>query len=321
MSLQNDIERLYERQTAEWQLAHDNYELLKQAPKRSVRTLWQLGRLQVAFNPTRKKSATANVSPAAIKRRKCFLCAENQPKEQEGIAWTARSGNNYRIQVNPYPITDRHFTITDTEHRPQLIAGRLNDMHELAELLPGYAILYNGPRCGASAPDHFHFQAVPAASLPLTGCYLSGRWLEKVNNNNEVYFITQGRLWCPNISMLVRNGDDADRYGGMLLECLPLKRYDIEPKVSIVCWKEHTMKHSVVTFLPRECHRPPNYGTGRGRYLVSPGVIDLAGLVTTVTDEDYRRLQWNTISALLQSVAYDSLYFDALIEHITKLKL
>ena len=321
MSLQNDIENLFERQMAEWPLASENYGLIRQAPKRSVRILWQLGRLQVAFNPTRKKSTTANVSPSAIKRRKCFLCGANQPAEQEGLRWTSRSGNNYRIQVNPYPITDRHFTIADTEHRPQLIAGRLNDMHELAELLPDYAILYNGPRCGASAPDHFHFQAVPAASLPLTGCYFTGDMLNKLKSDKDVYLISQNRLWCPNISIVIRDGNSADHYGTKVLNCLPLKRYDHEPKFNIVCWKEKTQNLPFITILPRKCHRPPNFGTGKGLYLVSPGVIDMAGLVTTVNEEDYRRLQWDTVETILRSVAYDSLLFDNIIEQIKRLKL
>lgn len=131
----------------------------------------------VQYNPERVRSATAFVDRSAVVARPCFLCQNNLPVEQLGISVL----NRYRLLCNPYPIAPYHFTIAERQHCPQQIAGRIDHLLALSELLPRYAVFYNGAHCGASAPDHFHFQALPATFLPLCGrnwqkCMPLGEW-------------------------------------------------------------------------------------------------------------------------------------------------
>ncbi|MDE5661767.1 MAG: DUF4922 domain-containing protein, partial [Muribaculaceae bacterium] len=151
--LSDTVNTFIAQQVAEWPQAAGNYDALKGVEVKEIALPgWTI---KVQFNPARMVSSAAKVDAASLKARKCFLCAENRPDVQRGIDWE----ENYTILVNPFPIFPRHLTIPDKRHTDQLIAGRAADMMRLATALEGYTVFYNGPRCGASAPDHMHFQA------------------------------------------------------------------------------------------------------------------------------------------------------------------
>ena len=161
MNYSDETDSLISRQLLNWPLVARNYAALEHV---STRTLAVGGsRVVLQFNPERIRSSAASVDVASLKARKCFLCSENQPREQEMIDWHGL----YKIQVNPYPIFPRHLTIACLRHTPQLIAGRIGHMLRLAADLPKFVLFYNGPRCGASAPDHMHFQAGNKGFMPL----------------------------------------------------------------------------------------------------------------------------------------------------------
>jgi ATP adenylyltransferase/5',5'''-P-1,P-4-tetraphosphate phosphorylase II len=156
-----EAKKLLQSQLKDWELARTNYEALKNVKTREFR--FDGFTIRVQFNPARIRSSAAKVDAKSIQERKCFLCPDNLPKEQEGIPFD----NAYQALVNPFPIFPEHFTIPTYEHTCQRILNRYEDMLGLAESLDRYTIFYNGPECGASAPDHAHFQAGIKGFLPI----------------------------------------------------------------------------------------------------------------------------------------------------------
>lgn len=122
--------------------------------------------VRVQCNPARVVSSAAKVDAAAIAARPCFLCAHNRPSEQMAVAC-----GDWEVLVNPFPIFPQHFTLAHKQHQPQEIVAHIADFLDFARRLPDFVVFYNGPRCGASAPDHLHFQAGTKAFLPLIGDY------------------------------------------------------------------------------------------------------------------------------------------------------
>src|ERR1051326_569567 len=146
------VERLFEHQIATWPMLARGVASLKDARTRAVEVNGY--RVQIRHLPHRISSTTAAVDRESVARRPCFLCAASLPPEEQGLVFNS----DYTIYCNPFPILDNHMTIVHREHRPQRIAGQIDNLIALADALPGYFVIYNGPQCGASAPDHMHFQ-------------------------------------------------------------------------------------------------------------------------------------------------------------------
>ena len=159
------IEKFINDQLSRWHVACDNFRALKDVRTRSL----SVGGLEIKaqFNPSRIVSTAADVTDAGLKARKCFLCRENRPAEQISLKFEGRKSKKYDILVNPYPILHNHLVIASDRHTDQSIWKRYVDMLDLAVALGNYTVFYNGPRCGASAPDHFHFQAARRGQMPL----------------------------------------------------------------------------------------------------------------------------------------------------------
>ena len=173
------IEEFIAAQCAEWPLAGRNFEALKGVEVRYVELPDR--HIKVQFNPARIVSSGAKVDARSLAERPCFLCDANRPSEQRGIEW---GDGRYTILVNPFPIFPRHLTIPAAEHTPQRITGRVADMLRLASELEGYTVFYNGPRCGASAPDHMHFQAGNSDFLTISES-LDGACLRPVASDGD----------------------------------------------------------------------------------------------------------------------------------------
>jgi Domain of unknown function (DUF4922) len=290
------IEELFHRQVRQWPQLAAGIDGVARARTRQIRINWF--EIFVRHIPHRISSTTAQVDQHNIAKRPCFLCKENLPREEEGIQF----GRDFTIYCNPFPIVDRHLTIAHNEHRPQRIADHLERMLELAEALPGYFIIYNGPECGASAPDHMHFQAGSRRLFPIE---------KETSGMNGIKVPGYGR------NVLLLRGTDrfflADRINyaiGSIAEATGKRE---EPMVNIAVFYE---SGEWVTYLfPRGKHRPEAFHTGE--LTVSPGSIDLCGIFVAPLERDFERITGDMIVSVLREVTLPDRYFQQV---VTKLE-
>jgi hypothetical protein len=283
-----EIEALFERQTRAWPLLAQGVEGLAHARTRSVRIDWY--DIYVRHIPHRMASTTAPVDRESIAKRRCFLCAENLPAEEEGL----RFDDNFTIYCNPFPILDRHLTIAHRDHRLQRIAGQFGSMLDLAAHLPGYFVIYNGPECGASAPDHLHFQAGSRRLFPI-GHDTADRTGITIPNYGRNVFLLRGRDRYALIDRMDRAID--------LLADVTGKRP--EPLINIAVF--HESGEWFTCLFPRGKHRPQVFHTGE--LTVSPASIDLCGIFVVPLAHDFERITGDAIAAIFREVTLpDSLF-------------
>ena len=287
----------FESQLAEWEFARRNFEALRRI---ETKTFDLDGfSIRVQFNPARIVSSAAKVDAASVVARKCFLCSENQPPEQRGLRW----GDGYRVLVNPYPIFARHFTIPAAEHVPQSIADRYGDMLALARCFDREVVFYNGPRCGASAPDHAHFQAVGKGAMPLEaeiGRFATEKVLEA--SGAAAYAIRDYLRG----GFVIRSADASAAAAcfGKLYEALEVLPADAEPMMNVLTWYDSDGWTSCV--FPRTKHRPACfYGEGATDLLISPASVDLAGVMIVPHKDDFVKITAENIRAIFNEVCID----------------
>ena len=257
---------------------------------RELRIGSRLVRLQ--FNPGRAVSTTAKVDAATIQQRPCFLCPENLPPEEKGLAFR----RHWVILANPAPILPRHFVVAHREHRPQRVRDGLSALLAFAETTQGsLTVFYNGPACGASAPDHLHLQAVQAGLLPeeLAAWAVAAAGVEPVGG----WLVDRPRLqaWVappPGPAVLCFHGEVA-AVDWALRACLDAQGMVMgepdEPRVNLLATARQGRVLALV--FPRAAHRPACYGAPEPqRRLVSPGAIDMAGVIVTVREQDFEDL-------------------------------
>lgn len=247
--------------------------------------------------PHRVASTTAKVDAAAIAERPCFLCAKSRPPEQRGLPW----GDEYVFLANPFPIVGRHLTVVHRDHVPQRLDRELPALLDLAAELPGSFTLYNGPRCGASAPDHLHLQAGDRAALPIvseaaacTGPALQARGARALLFRGE-----RGRVL-----------DAAHRALEALAAVVP---QEPEPWCNVAAWHEPQAGFSLVLF-PRAKHRPDAFH--RGERTVSPASIDMSGLLVTPLRKDFDALTGEEIAAIYDEVSLPDEAFRAVVSRL-----
>lgn len=272
-----DIDSFFSRQLARWLMAEANFAALANV---LIREVEGCDGFKVQFNPARIVSTGANVSKDAIKARKCFLCEANRPPEQIGIDF-----GEYTILVNPFPIFPGHLTIPSKTHTPQRISGRVGDMLQLAAELPGYTIFYNGAKCGASAPDHIHFQAVPSKHLPIWNT-VKDSGLTTVIGGQKAYVIKYADI------------AEAEKEMTAYLASLPADEDCAEPMINVLC------KEGTLVVIPRKRHRPSDYGSEVGQILLSPASIDLAGVLITPLRRDFDNMDAATVKRVLSEVSF-----------------
>ena len=289
------------RQLARWDETRHRYAALKDVQQRA------LGNgLILQHNPDRIRSTGAKMDSASVSARPCFLCAAHRPKEQTHMPCFG----TYELLVNPYPILPEHFTLAHRDHCPQRIEGRLADMLGMARSLAGYLLFYNGPRSGASAPDHMHFQAGSLGYVPLEihlDRWLSPRPFYTLYNNVLSLHRLEG-YFCPGLVAFLADGDEADRSRAVAmcaswLRLLPRHDGDDEPGMNLLAWYESEKARTVLVVLPRGKHRPACYGDGTGgTHTVSPGALDMGGLLITPRREDFDGLTADEAAAILHEV-------------------
>lgn len=281
-------------QIAEWPMAAGNFEALKGVKVKEVALPgWTV---KVQFNPARIVSSAAKVDAKSLKERKCFLCAQNRPDVQRGISW----GDKYTILINPFPIFPRHLTIPDDGHVDQLIEGRIADMMRLAQQLDEYTVFYNGPRCGASAPDHMHFQAGNSDFLTL-GEALEAAELKTVATDGDSVLALVDTL---PLNVFVIDADTPEagqRLFSRLYAAIPVPEGEREPMMNLLCYATAAGVRLVV--IPRKRHRPSFYGTeGEGTMLLSPASVDMGGVFITPLEKDFNALDADKICQVLDEL-------------------
>ena len=307
-------ESFLESQLAKWQTARTNHEALD---KIETRTFEVNGNdITVQFNPARAVSTCAKVDKASIEARPCFLCSENKPKGQDEIIISL--DEPFSLRVNPYPILHGHLTISSLKHQDQILAdkaerqlpGRLVNWLE-KHFASGYALFYNGAKCGASAPDHFHFQAARQNDIPfirqwnrLLSTAVCTKELKMGNGSTcRSYQITN--YICPLQAFVTEHSmTTSPELIEEYLQTLPVHDGESEPRYNLFAWNDPARGFTVV-YLPREKHRPACYtATGKGQLLVSPGALDMAGLLVTPRKEDFDKITEQDILQIYNEVAY-----------------
>ena len=284
MTIQNQVNELFDQQLSVWEMARNNFEGLKTVQIRQFD--FDGFAVKVQFNPARMVSSGAKVDAKTIAERKCFLCATNRPEVQRGIEW-----RDYDILINPFPIFTRHLTIPRREHVDQRLVPYISDMFDLARELTDFVVFYNGPKCGASAPDHMHFQAGNADFLPLVADYFN---LKQAGKTELVETIDASETYLMKdylrVVYCVESADaDALKSAFMKLYNSWVKEEGVEPMMNVVCLYRDGKWYLFV--IPRGAFRPWQYtAEGDQQLLVSPATVEVSGLFITPVKEHFERI-------------------------------
>lgn len=296
-----ELNKFIKDQLSVWQLASSNFRALKTAPSCEVDVFGLKCRIQ--YNPRRVISSTADTSPAAIASRKCFLCADNRPKEQFHLGFEGRKGRNYHIQINPYPIFRGHLVIVRDEHIPQEIWHHFPDMLDFAARYKDYLVFYNGPSSGASAPDHLHFQAIPKHNLPLEEVvdeFLDhpGEPLATVKDASLYKFDGYARGV---FALKATTSKSLAKLFYRLLDCTDRGKGEEEPMFNLYAYVKNGEYRTIVVM--RSAKRSHHfYSKGADHLTISPGAADIAGLFVAPFREDYDKADTTLLEELLSEV-------------------
>ena len=243
--------------------------------------------LRVQCNPARLVSTGAKIDKASIAARPCFLCAENRPKEQEVLALDGE----FEWLVNPFPILPHHYTIAAKQHRQQRFLDAYEAMIQATKLLTEeYIVFYNGPQCGASAPDHLHLQAGIGNGIPLI------EYAKQLTASEDIQSISPFGYQV----YLIHNAEDKEIFN-RLYRSLPIPEEEYEPRMNVVAYRKGDRVKLII--IPRHAHRPRCYSAeGEAQYLISPGTLDMCGLLITPRVEDYERLTASKATNILCEV-------------------
>lgn len=301
-------------QRESWPMAGANFNGLEKVEEKSIQ--FDGFEIRIQFNPERIRSSVAKVDPASVAARPCFLCTQNRPPEQEGIAF----GDRFQILVNPFPIFRNHFTITSNRHTDQRFFPNIWDLFELARTMETYTVFYNGPECGASAPDHLHFQAGESAFLPIDNDF------ERLKNNQEKLLFSrkEASVWAfenylrKMISVETSSIDEGikvvETFYRNFAEMQPEKD---EPMLNALCscsegkWTMH--------LFPRKLHRPWQFfADGKKQILLGPGSVDFGGVFITPRREDFEKITREDVVDILDQVCLDQADFHLLAKNLKR---
>ena len=285
--LMNDspLLRFFNRQLEKWDDARRRYHDLRSAKTREL--VVGASNIQVQWNPARIVSTGASIDKKVIAERPCFLCEQNRPKEQVKKS----IDSHFDLLVNPFPILPIHFTIPSVKHEPQLIREAYGEIHKMLEEYPELMVFYNGPKCGASAPDHAHFQAGTSGVLPLQKSWkrLSHNLTPIISLNDDESIALIEDYPCAALLIRSRSQYGDEQLFRRLYEALPQREDETEPMMNIISWRHDDEYLSVV--FPRRKHRPDcYYAEGDAQYIISPGALDMAGFIITPRQEDFERI-------------------------------
>ena len=318
-----EVQQFFDKQMTRWpEVAQRFSELTDKVQTKTLTEENDDYTLAVQFNPCRIVSTGAKVDKRNLKKRPCFLCDQNRPAVQMDMPVCGE----YHILVNPYPILPGHLTIPTRRHKDQRIETLLGALGQLVWNLPNHLVFYNGGRCGASAPDHAHLQAGARGIVPLERDWkYYENQLEKIYPSTPAdeaeleeqgYHSTEAGMYllrsyaCPAFVILGGQADGKFHLLKKLIHALPHEDNHSEPDFNLLAWRQSgtPVNDDSVVFVvfPRRKHRPDCYPTQEGQpgMLISPGALDMAGLIITPRAEDYERLTAKTAAAILREVAF-----------------
>ena len=305
----SSISRFFNRQLEKWDDARHRFRDLKHV---ETKKLSEEVRLQ--FNPARIVSTGAKIDKKTLGERPCFLCDKNRPKEQ----MSQQIDERFHLLVNPFPILPIHFTIPARKHQPQAIYKNYGEMHRFLSLHSELMVFYNGPKCGASAPDHLHFQAGTSGILPLQANWqrLSRNLTDIISLNDEEKIAVVRDFIVPAFVIISKSEESDETLFHRLYKSMPMRGDETEPMMNIIAWRKEDEYISVV--IPREKHRPEAYfAEGDAQVMVSPGALDMSGLIITPREEDFHKLTEESATTILQECGISTEKMNSI---VTKLK-
>ena len=264
------------------------------------------------FNPARVRSVMADVSPEALQKRACFLCPDGLEPLQLTTVWDSPTGQTYFIRVNPFPIFNHHFTISSAIHERQTFAPHMESMLHLAQEMPEMSIFYNGPMCGASAPDHMHFQAVPRHSMPIEDHF-------DTNYANAVLVqesdLQSHMAALEKVLSMASIPENASQTGSLTAGASRTEEW--EPRWNIISWYSpasspnsliaSSPKFNTIVFFRRESRPQCFFAPENERILFSPGTVEMGGVGIVANRESFDRITPEILRSMIQEVASPSL--------------
>ena len=303
------ISRFFNRQLEKWDDARHRFRDLKHV---ETKKLSEEVRLQ--FNLARIVSTGAKIDKKTLGERPCFLCDKNRPKEQ----MSQQIDERFHLLVNPFHILPVHFTIPARKHQPQAIYKNYGERHRFLSLHSELMVFYNGPKCGASAPDHLHFQAGTSGILPLQANWqrLSRNLTDIISLNDEEKIAVVRDFIVPAFVIISKSEESDETLFHRLYKSMPMRGDETEPMMNIIAWRKGDEYISVV--VPREKHRPEAYfAEGDAQVMVSPGALDMSGLIITPREEDFHKLTEESATTILQECGISTEKMNCI---VTKLK-
>ena len=301
---QNDFESaanyLFNSQMKSWDLMRTNYDNLRHIESKAF---WSGSyKLKIQFNPGRIKSTSAEVDEKSIKNRKCFLCLENLPMEQKGIFILEK----FVLLCNPYPILSQHITVASIVHEPQRILEYISDYLLISKLLSNSTLIYNGPSCGASAPDHLHFQAVTKQVIPIEND------IQQLKNECGITVFEDDKISTSFINdgfrkiIFIESTDKEEivnHFMKIYLAFQKISESDNEPLMNLLCSHNEEFGWNLIIYL-RSKHRPEVYFSEEPKKLIiSPAAVDMGGLIVSPRKEDFERIDLEVLQKILNEVS------------------
>jgi len=286
-----------ESQMQVWPLAAANFKGLEKVEERCFQ--FDGFQIRAQFNPERMRSSVAEVDKQSIAARKCFLCNENRPPEQDAIAF----GDDFLILVNPFPIFRNHFTISCNRHIDQRFVPNVKMLLDLAQVMEGFTVFYNGPECGASAPDHLHFQAGESSFMPVFDEF------ERIKPSGRILFSGENTgVWAfDHYLRKMISVETSSMNEGLKVIDLYYKHFEvmqpekIEPMMNALC--SFSNGKWTIHLFPRKAHRPTHfYEEGEKQILISPGSVDFGGVFILPRREDFDKISKENIIDILAQV-------------------
>ena len=307
-------------QLSRWPLACENFRALKNVKVREM----DAGGLKVKlqFNPARIVSSAAKLNKDDIARRRCFLCRDNRPPEQIMLKFEGRKNKKYHILVNPYPIFPEHLVVAETRHTDQTIKQRYVDMLDMARKYTGFTFFYNGPRSGASAPDHHHFQAAPKGLIPLE-CDVndlferSGGKLKYLTSLQDAELYHYRKFTTGVFVLRAETSKSMAKLFYRLLDCAETQEGDYEPMFNLFTFYCDGEFRSIVIFRSR--HRSHHYfSDGPDHLTMSPGCADMGGVFIVPVEEEYEKMTPELLSEMLAEVSVTAEEEGRIINRLTR---
>ena len=302
---ENRIHKFVGDQLSRWPLACDNFRALKNVRVREIEVGGLTVKLQ--FNPARMVSSAAKLTKEDIARRKCFLCRENRPDVQTFIRFEGRKGKKYHILVNPYPIFPDHLVVAMSKHVDQSIWRRYVDMLDLARKYHDFTFFYNGPKSGASAPDHHHFQGAPEGLVPLENdvdklISCQDAALKYVSSVQDADLYHYDKFTTGVFVLRAQTAKSAAKMFYRLLDCAEIPEGDNEPRINLFTYYRDGEFRSIIIF--RRCHRSHHYfSDGPDHLTMSPGCADMGGVFIVPVEEEYNKITPELLGEMVQEIS------------------